>query len=102
MRTINLESGDHSIKIPKSEWDYEQPENRYVAFVAFMKELDPAVYMIPCKDFGRNEDDRLLIDNKAQSDRFKHYGNWEIKMFPKAAQEFNERYGWANVISTFS
>jgi hypothetical protein len=100
LRVINLEE-TLSIKISKSDWNYEQPENRLVAFVGIMKDIDPAVYLIPCKDFGKDKNDRILIDNTAQSERFAHYGNWEIKMFRNAAKEFNDRYGWANVVSTF-
>ena len=99
LRTINLETTDRSIKIPKADWNHELPENRYVAFVAFMKELEPAIYLIPCKAFERPN--QFLIDN-AQSKRFEHLSNWEIKVIPNQMREFGEKYGWSNVVSTLN
>ncbi len=39
LQTLNLETTERSIKIPKSDWNYKLPGNLWVALVLFMKDI---------------------------------------------------------------
>lgn len=95
LQTLNLETLERSIKIPKSDWEYKLPNNLYVALVLFMKEMQPAVYLIPSNVF-LGPDEYIFIDND-QGENFKHLSNWEIKIFTKAIPELVE-FGFPKMV----
>ncbi len=86
LQALNLEK-DRSIKIPKSIWNGEMRENRWIALVLFMKEMEPVVYLIPSKVW--ENPNQIFIDND-QGERFSHLSNWEIHVFTKAIQELSQ------------
>ena len=88
LQILNLETNERSVKILKSEWDYELAENRWVALVLFMKEMEPAVYLIPSNVF--NGPDEYIFFNNDQGERMKHFSTWEIKVFAKGIEELGE------------
>ena len=60
-----------SSKVPKEKLG-EPKENLWIALVLFMKEVEPAVYLIPSKVF--ETPDQIFIDND-QGERDKHLSN---------------------------
>ncbi len=57
---LNLEK-DRSIKIPKSIWNGDLHENRWITMVLFMKEMGPVVYLISSKVW--ETPNLIFIDN---------------------------------------
>lgn len=88
LQVLNLETTERGVKIPKSEWDYELVENRWIALVLFMKEMEPKAYLIPSNVF-KGPDEYIFFDNE-QGERMKHLSNWEIKVFAKGIEELSE------------
>lgn len=86
LQPINLEK-DRSVKISKSVLG-EPKENLWIALVLFMKDMEPALYLIPSKQLDQ-PDDYIFIDNE-QPERFKHLSNWEIKVFVKGIEKLSE------------
>ena len=79
LQPINLEK-DRSVKISKQELGAPK-DNLWIALVLFMKDMEPVLYLIPSKQLAE-PDDYIFIDNE-QSERFKQFSNWEIKVFTK-------------------
>lgn len=94
IQALNLEGSERSIKIPKSNWDYELRDNLWVALVLFMKDMEPAFYLIPSIIW--ENPNQIFIDND-QGERHKHLSNWEIKLFTKAIQELR-KYGFHDMV----
>lgn len=86
LQVINLEK-DRSIKIPKTEIGYELKDKYFIALVLFLKDMEPAIYLIPVKTF--KIPNKIFIDND-QGERFRHLSNWEIKIFTRGIQELSE------------
>jgi hypothetical protein len=86
LKAINLES-DRSIHINKSEYGFELREKLYIALVLFMKEMDPAIYLIPFNVF---EHPNQIFINHDQGERFNHLSTWEIMIFTKAIPELKK------------
>ncbi len=63
------------MKIPKSEWDYELVDNRWIALVMLLKEMEPKVYLILSNVF-KEPDEYIFFDND-QGERMKHLSNCE-------------------------
>ena len=94
---INLDK-EVSVKIPKQ--NLGEPKNTlWVALVLLMKEMEPILYLIPSKILSE-PDNYIFIDNE-QSERFKYYSNWEIKVFTKAIPQLS-KYAFANMIKSIS
>lgn len=96
LQTLNLETVDRSIKIPQIEWDYKLPDNLLIALVLFIKKMEPAVFLIPCKVL--EEPDERMFFNNEQDERFKYLSNWEIKIFTNGIKELSEKYALVNTI----
>lgn len=79
---------DKKVKIPKSDLNYELPENLYVALVILLKGIEPTVYLLPSKVFAK-PDNYIFFDNEKE-ERFKHFSNWEIKVFTKGILELSK------------
>ncbi|QGY47249.1 hypothetical protein GM418_27370 [Maribellus comscasis] len=94
LHTLNLENVDRSIKIPQTDWNYELPDNLLIALVLFMKKMEPAVFLIPCKVL-KEPDNRFFFNNE-QDERFKYLSNWEIKIFTNGIKELSEKYALVN------
>ncbi len=58
-----------------------------MALVLFMKDIEPAIYLIPVKVW--ETPDQIFIDND-QGERLKHMSNWEIKIFTRGIQELSK------------
>lgn len=97
LQVVNLEK-DRSVKIPKSDWNHELRDNLWIALVLLMKEVEPALYVIPSNVF-KNPDDYIFVDNN-QSEKFSHLSNWEIKVFIKAIPEL-QKYSLKNILVHF-
>jgi len=97
LQTLNLENADRSIKIPQTDWNYELPDNLLIALVLFMKKMEPAVFLIPCKVF-KEPDNRFFFNNQ-QDERFKYLSNWEIKIFTNGIKELSEKYAFLNTVN---
>ena len=87
LQVLNLETTERSVKIPKSEWDYELTNNRWVALVLFTNKDEPWAYLIPSEVF--ETPNRIFIDND-QGERMKHFSNWEIKIFGDGMKELSQ------------
>ena len=61
--------------------------------------MEPILYLIPSKILSE-PDNYIFIDNE-QSERFKYYSNWEIKVFTKAIPQLS-KYAFANMIKSIS
>ncbi len=70
LQVLNLETTERSLKIQKSEWDYALADNRWIALVLFMKEMEPKAYLIPSNVFN-GPDEYIFFDND-QGERMKH------------------------------
>ena len=88
LQVLNLETTERSVKILKSEWDYQLTNNQWIGLVLFMKEMEPKVYLIPSNVF-KAPDECIFFDND-QGERMKHFSNWEIKIFTKGVEELSE------------
>lgn len=86
---------DKKIKIPKSDWDYELPDNLYVALVIVLEGIEPTLFLIPSKVF-LEPDNYIFYDNE-QAERFEHLSNWEIKVFGKGMEKLSE-YAFDRVV----
>ncbi len=86
---------DKKIKIPKSDWNYELPDNLYVALIIMLEGIEPTMFLVPSKVF-LEPDDYIFFDNE-QAERFKHLSNWEIKVFVKGMEKLNE-YAFDRVV----
>lgn len=95
LQVLNLETTERSVKIPKSEWDYELAENRWIALVLFMREMEPKAYLIPSRMF--NEPDEFIFFDNDQGECMKHLSNWEIRIFSKGIEQLSE-FGLASSI----
>ena len=95
LQVLNLETTERSVKIPKSEWDYELTNNRWIALVLFVQEMEPKLYLIPSNVFN-GPDEYIFFDND-QGERMKHLSNWEIKVFTKGIEELSE-FALANAV----
>ena len=93
LQPINLET-ERSIKISKEVLG-EPKDNRWVALVLFMKDIEPVLYLIPSKQLAK-PDNYIFIDND-QGERFKHLSNWEIKVFTKAIPELS-KFALSNIL----
>ena len=82
-----MESTERSVKIPKQDLGALQ-ENRWIVLVLFMKDLEPAVYLIPSKVFEK-PDNYIFFEN-AQGERFAHLSNWEIRVFTKGIKDLSK------------
>lgn len=94
LQPLNLDE-DRSVKIPKSELGFELKDNLWIALVLFMKEMEPAVYLIPSKVF---ENPTEIFHNNEQGERFRHLSNWEIKVFTKAIPELS-KYAFSMMVT---
>lgn len=88
LQVLNLESNERSVKVLKSEWDYQLTNNRWIALALFMKEMEPKAYLIPSNVF-HGPDEYSFFDND-QGERMKHFSNWEIKIFAKGIEELSQ------------
>ncbi len=88
---------DKKVKIPKSDWNYELPDNLFVALVILLEGIEPTIYLIPSKVFAE-PDNYIFFDNE-QEERFKHFSNWEIKIFRKGIEKLSE-YAFDRVVVT--
>lgn len=79
---------DKKIKIPKSDWNYELPDNLYIAITILLEGIEPTIFLIPSKVF-LEPDNYIFFDNE-QAERFKHLSNWEIKVFVKGMEKLKE------------
>lgn len=86
LQPINLEV-ESSVKILKQALGVPK-ENLWVALVLFMKEMEPVLYLIPSIQLSQS-DDFIFIDNE-QEERFKHFSNWEIKIFKKGIKKLSQ------------
>ena len=86
---------DKKVKIPKSDWDYELSENLFVALVILLEGIEPTIYLIPSKVF--TEPDNYIFFDNEQDKRFKHFSNWEIKVFGKGIEKLSE-YSFDRVV----
>ncbi len=86
LKTINLEI-DRNVKFSKQEFGFELKNNKLIALVLFMKDIEPAAYLIPFKVF---ENPNQYFINNDLGGRFDHISNWEIKIFTKAIPEFSK------------
>lgn len=93
LQPLNLDE-NRSIKIPKTELGFELKDNLWIALVLFMKEMEPAVYLIPSKVF---ENPTEIFYNNEQGERFRHLSNWEIKVFTKAIPELS-KYAFSSMV----
>src|SRR5687767_4737516 len=87
VQTINLER-DRGIKIEKILYKRELRDNLWFALVLLMKDVEPALYMIPSKVFEK-PDDYIFVDNE-QGEKFSQFSNWEIKVFTKAIPKLQQ------------
>lgn len=97
LQVLNLEA-ERSVKIPKSELGFILPGNLWIALVLFMKEMEPAVYLIPSKVF---ENPNEIFVNNEQIERFRHLSNWEIKVFTRAIPELS-KYSFSAMVTKLS
>lgn len=86
---------DKKVKIPKSDWNYELPENLYVGLVLLLEDLEPIIHLIPTSVF--KEPDNYIFFENAQSKRFEHLSNWEIKVFGKGIEKLS-KYAFDRVV----
>lgn len=88
---------DKTIKIPKSDWNYELPDNLFIAYVVVFgeEEKDIFTHLIPSSVF-QNPDKQIFFDNPME-ERFKHLSNWEIKVFVKGMEKLSE-YAFDRVV----
>ena len=98
LRSVNMETSVSKVTIPKSDWNYELPENLWVALVLFMDDIEPHLYLIP-SDVFHHPDSYIYFDNE-QGERFKHLSNWEVKIFPEGIKKLSE-YGFATSVKEF-
>ena len=67
--------------------------NLWVALVLFMDNMEPVLYLIPSKIIATTGTPiaigDIFIDNE-QGARFKHFSNWEIKVFTKAISTLSQ------------
>lgn len=94
LQPLNLDE-DRSAKIPKAKLGFELKDNLWIALVLLMKEMDPAVYLIPSKVF---ENPTEIFHNNDQGERFRHLSNWEIKVFTRAIPELS-KYAFNTMVS---
>ncbi len=97
LQPLNLDA-DRSVKIPKTEFGFELKDNLWIALVLFMKEMEPAIYLIPSKVF---ENPSEIFINNEQDERFRHLSNWEVKVFTKAIPELS-KYGFSAMVTKLS
>ncbi len=71
IRFLNLDKA-RSIKIPRSDFQYELCENLWVLLVLYMKYMEPFSYLIPSKAFETPND--IFVDNE-QPAMFQHLSN---------------------------
>lgn len=88
---------DKTIKIPKSEWNYDLPDNLYIAYIIVFGEeyKDIFTYLIPSSVF-QNPDGQIFFDNPME-ERFKHFANWEIRFFKNAIEHLS-KYAFDRVV----
>ncbi len=86
LRLLNLDK-DRSLKIPKSDFNYELRDNLWVLLVLYMYDMEPFSYLIPSLVFATPN--QIFIDNE-QLPRFRHFSNWEIKVFRKGIEELSK------------
>lgn len=89
---------DKKVMIPKSDWNYELPENLYVGLIILLEDLEPIIHLIPTSVF-KEPDNYIFFDN-AQSERFEHLSNWEIKVFGKGIEKLS-KYAFDRVVVQF-
>lgn len=92
---LTVPQRDKKIKIPKSDWNYELPDNLHVALVVMLEGIEPAIYLIPTKVF--TEPDNYIFFDNEQPERFKHFSNWVIKVFGKGIEKLSE-YAFDRVV----
>ncbi len=97
VQPINLDK-ERNVKIPKEVLG-ELKSNLWVALILMMKDMEPAIDLIPPKVL-ENPDNYIFFDND-QDERFKHLSNWEIKVFTKAIPELS-KYSSSNMLSKLS
>ena len=95
---LTIPQRDKKVKIPKSDWNYELPENLFVALIILLEGIKPTIYLISSKAF-LEPDNYIFFDNE-QSERFKHFSNWEIKVFTKGIEKLSE-YAFDRVVVDF-
>jgi len=94
---LTVISKEQTIKIPKSDWDYELPDNLYVAYILLVKGLDLVIHLIPTNVFVVPDEINFFDNN--QDERFKHFSNWKILFFKNAIGKLSV-YSYDNVIVT--
>lgn len=94
IRFLNLDES-RSLKIPKSDFNYELRENLWVLLLLYMKDMEPFSYLIPSKVF--HAPNTMFIDNE-QPAMFSHLSNWEIKVFRKGIEELS-KYAFETIIN---
>lgn len=92
---LTIPHRDKKVKIPKSDWNYELPENLFVGLVILLEDLEPIIHLIPTRVF-KEPDNYIFFDN-AQSERFEHLSNWEIKVFGKGIEKLS-KYAFDRVV----
>lgn len=102
LRVLNLSQPrrDKTIKIPKSDWNYELPDNLYVAYVVVFgeEEKDIFTHLIPSSVF-QSPDKQIFFENSME-ERFKHLANWEIKFFKNVIERLS-KYAFDRVVGEF-
>jgi hypothetical protein len=97
VQVVNLER-DKGVKIEKILHKRELRDNLWFALVLLMKDIEPALYMIPSKVFEK-PDDYIFVDNE-QGEKFSQFSNWEIKVFTKAIPKLHQ-YALKEMVSHF-
>jgi hypothetical protein len=92
---LTIPQRDRKVKIPKSDWNYELPQNLYVVLVIILEDIEPTLFLIPTSVF-KEPDNYIFFDN-AQSERFEHLSNWEIKVFGKGIEKLSD-YSFDRVV----
>lgn len=97
VQVVNLER-DKGVKIEKILYGRQLRDNLWFALVLLMKDVEPALYMIPSNVFEKS-DDYIFIDNE-QGERFSQFSNWEIKVFTKSIPKL-QQYALKEMVTHF-
>ncbi|MBD3638187.1 MAG: hypothetical protein HUJ25_12615 [Crocinitomicaceae bacterium] len=78
---------NRNIKILKTDLG-ELNDNRWIALVLRLPDMEPTIYLIPSTVFSE-PDDFVFIENN-QNPRLAHFSNYEIKVFRNGMSKLNE------------
>jgi len=85
IRLLDLDKA-HSLKMPKSDFDYELRSNLWIFLVLYMHDMQPFCYLVPSTAFTMSSN--LFVDNE-QPPAFRYLSNWEIKVFRNGIAELS-------------